>query len=90
MRDELRYRRRRHAAAGSGGRGTGNGILSGGILKANTLGPDGVPGTGDDVLDTSTFNTAGGGVSNVSNCSTAIEKALRGIPPRAIAFNHIT
>lgn len=69
--------------------GAGNGTCSGGILMANTLGPDGVPGTADDVLGTPSFNTAGGGASNVSYCSTAIDKTLSDIPPRAIAFNHI-
>jgi len=69
--------------------GAGNGTINGGILVANTAGPDGVPGNGDDVLGPPTFDTAGGGNSNVSYCSTVMEQALRDVPPRTIAFNHL-
>jgi len=30
--------------------GAGNGTINGGILVANTAGPDGIPGTGDDAV----------------------------------------
>ncbi len=69
--------------------GAGNGTISGGILVANTAGLDGVPGTGDDVLGPPTFLSNGGGNSSVSYCSTAMEQALRDVPPRTVAFNHL-
>ena len=68
--------------------GAGNGTISGGIIVANTLGLDGIPGTADDALGPPTFNTSGGGKSNVSFCSTVIEDMLAGIPPRPITFRH--
>ena len=69
--------------------GAGNGTLSGGVLVANTVGPDGIMYTGDDTLGTPIFNTAGGGASKILYCSTAMEQALRDVPPRTIAFNHL-
>ena len=69
--------------------GGGIGNISGGILVANTAGPDSIPGTGDDVLGPPTFDTNGGGNSNVSYCSTVMEQALRDVPPRTIAFKHL-
>jgi len=68
--------------------GGGNGTISGFILVANTSGPDGIPGTGDDALGPPTFNTAGGGNSNVDYCSTAINYALGGLPLSALTFRH--
>ena len=69
--------------------GAGNGTISGGIVVANTLGPDGIMYTGDDTLGTPVFNTAGGGASNVRYCSTSMEQALIDVPPRTIAFKHV-
>jgi len=69
--------------------GAGNGTINGGIFVANTAGPDGIPGTGDDALGPPTFDTNGGGNSNVSYCSTVMEQALRDVPPRTIAFKHL-
>jgi len=69
--------------------GGGIGNITGGILVANTAGPDGIPGTGDDVLGPPTFDTSGGGRTNISYCSTAMSQALSDVPPRTIAFNHL-
>ena len=73
--------------------GAGNGAISGGILVANTAnldpGPDGIPGNADDVLGSPTFDTSGGGNSNVQYCSTAIDDALGGLPLKVKAFIHL-
>ncbi len=69
--------------------GGGIGNIHGGILVANTAGPDGIPGTGDDVLGAPLFNTSGGGRTNIHYCSTAMGQALSDVPPRTIAFNHL-
>jgi Tfp pilus assembly protein PilX len=69
--------------------GAGNGTLSGAIVVANTLGPDGVAGTSDDVLGPPKFDTSGAGYSNVNYCSTAINQALSVIIPRPVAFKHL-
>jgi len=68
--------------------GGGSGTLSGGIIVANTLGPDGVPGTADDVLGSPTLDTSGGGDSNIRFCSTVIDDMIGAVPPRPIAFKH--
>jgi len=69
--------------------GGGIGNISGGILVANTSGPDGIPGTVDDVLGPPTFDTSGGGRTNIRYCSTATTQALSDVPPRTLAFNHL-
>ena len=69
--------------------GGGNNTIKGGIIIADTLGPDGIAGTADDVLGSPTLNTSGGGQSNIRYCSQAIEDMLAGIPPRPISFKHI-
>jgi len=69
--------------------GAGNGAISGGIIVANILGPDGIAGTADDALGPPTFDTSGGGNSKISYCSTAINDMLVDIPPRPISFNHL-
>jgi hypothetical protein len=69
--------------------GGGNNTIKGGIIIADTLGPDGIAGTADDVLGPPTLNTSGGGESNILYCSTAIDDMLAGIPPRPISFKHI-
>jgi Tfp pilus assembly protein PilX len=69
--------------------GAGNGTISGGIIVANTLGLDGIPKTADDALGPPTFNTSGGGNSNIRFCSTVIDDMLGGIPPRPITFRHL-
>ncbi len=69
--------------------GGGNGTLSGGLFIANTIGPDGIMYTGDDTLGSPILNIAGGGESHIDYCSTAMEQALRDVPPRTIAFNHL-
>jgi len=68
--------------------GAGNNTISGFILVANTQGPDGIPGTGDDVLGPPKFDTSGGGNSNVDYCSTAINNALGGLPLSPLTFRH--
>ena len=68
--------------------GGGVGNINGGIMVANTAGPDGIPGNGDDVLGAPTFDTSGGGTTNIHYCSTAMGDALSDVPPRTIAFNH--
>ena len=68
--------------------GAGNGSISGFILVANTQGPDGIPGTGDDMLGPPIFDTSGGGNSNVDYCSTAINNALGGLPLSPLTFRH--
>jgi hypothetical protein len=68
--------------------GSGNGTISGGIIVAKTLGPDGIAGTVDDALGPPTFDTSGGGKSNIRYCSTVINDMLSDIPPRSIALNH--
>ena len=69
--------------------GGGSGTLNGGIFIANTVGLDGIMYTGDDALGPPTLNIAGGGESKINYCSTAMEQALRDVPPRTIAFNHL-
>jgi len=68
--------------------GGGNNTIKGGILIADTLGPDGIAGTADDVLGPPSLNTSGGGQSNIIYCSTVIDDMLGGIPPRPISFKH--
>ncbi|NIO08154.1 MAG: hypothetical protein GTO40_09195, partial [Deltaproteobacteria bacterium] len=64
--------------------GAGNGIISGGILVANTanLAPGGQ-------LGVPTFDTSGAGNSGVQYCSTAIDNALSGLPLKIKAFRHM-
>jgi len=69
--------------------GGGSGSLNGGIFIANTVGPDSIMYTGDDALGPPTLNVAGGGESKINYCSTAMEQAMRDVPPRTIAFNHL-
>ena len=73
--------------------GGGNGTISGGILVANTAnltpGPDGIPGNADDELGPPTFDTSGGGNSNVQYCSTAIDDVVAGLPLKVKAFRHL-
>ncbi len=69
--------------------GGGTNAIRGGIFVANTVGPDSIMYTGDDVLGPPTFNTSGGGVSNIHYCSTVMEQAMTDVPPRTIAFNHL-
>ena len=69
--------------------GGGTNVIRGGIFVANTVGPDSIMYTGDDVLGPPTFNTSGGGVSNIHYCSTVMEQAMTDVPPRTIAFNHL-
>ena len=68
--------------------GGGNNTIKGGIIIADTLGPDGIAGTADDVLGPPSLNTSGGGQSNIIYCSTAIDDMLSDIPPRPISFKH--
>jgi hypothetical protein len=69
--------------------GGGNGTISGGIIVANTLGPDDLVGTADDVLGPPTFNTSGGGNSNVNYCSTANYNGLAFLSLRVVAFKQL-
>jgi len=69
--------------------GGGTNTIRGGIFVANTVGPDSIMYTGDDVLGPPTFDTSGGGASNIHYCSTVMEQAIRDVPPRTIAFNHL-
>jgi len=69
--------------------GGGNNMIKGGIIIADTLGPDGIAGTADDVLGSPSLNTSGGGQSNIIYCSTAIDDMLSDIPPRPISFKHV-
>jgi hypothetical protein len=69
--------------------GAGNGTLRGAILVANTAGADAIPGTGDDTLGPPTFDTNGGGNSNVNYCSTVIKNALSVVTPRPVAFRQL-
>ncbi len=69
--------------------GGGTNVIRGGIFVANTVGPDSIMYTGDDVLGPPTFDTSGGGASNIHYCSTVMEQAIRDVPPRTIAFNHL-
>ena len=70
--------------------GSGNGTIRGGILIANIVGPDDVPGTTDDVLGASTLNTSGGGNSNIVYCSTAVDDAFATLPVTPRAFKDLT
>jgi len=69
--------------------GAGNGTLSGGIVVANTAGPDGLPGNPDDALGPPTFDTSGGGNGNVNYCSTIINNMVGSLPLRVVAFRHL-
>ncbi len=69
--------------------GGGTNTIRGGIFIANTVGSDGIMYTGDDALGPPSFNTSGGGASNIHYCSTVMEQALRNVPPRTIAFKHL-
>jgi Tfp pilus assembly protein PilX len=68
--------------------GGGENIIRGGIIIADTRGPDGIPGTSDDSLGPPAIDTSGGGKSIIVYCSTVIEDMLAGIPPRPISFKH--
>jgi hypothetical protein len=55
------------------GGGGGNGTISGGILVAKVVGPDGIYGTADDAIGSGpTLDTSGGGNSDILYCSSAI------------------
>ncbi len=69
--------------------GAGNGTLSGGIVVANTAGPDGLSGNSDDAFGPPTFDTSGGGNGNVNYCSTIINDMIGGLPLRVLAFKHL-
>ncbi len=69
--------------------GGGTNTIRGGIFVANTVGPDTIMYTGDDALGPPSFDTSGGGASNIHYCSTVMEQALTDVPPRTIAFNHL-
>jgi hypothetical protein len=79
--------------------GGGNGTLSGETWVANTAGPDGIVGNADDALGATTFDTSGGGSSNIQYCSSAVHNALTNLhspptPPSNAplivkAFNHV-
>ncbi len=69
--------------------GGGNNMIRGGVIIADTRGPDGIIGTADDMLGPPSLNTAGGGAANFLYCSTVIDDMLGGIPPRPISFKHI-
>ncbi len=68
--------------------GGGENVIRGGVIVADTRGPDGIPGTSDDALGPPLMDTSGGGESIIVYCSTAIDDMLAGIPPRPIAFKH--
>ncbi len=69
--------------------GGGENIIRGGVIVADTRGPDGIPGTSDDALGPPIMDTSGGGESIIVYCSTVIDDMLAGIPPRPIAFKHL-
>ncbi len=71
--------------------GTGSGRIQGGILVANTRGPDNLLGTADDdtVLGPPTFDSSGPGDTSIVYCSTAIANALAAVPLRIVAFKHL-
>jgi hypothetical protein len=69
--------------------GGGNGTFSGGLIVANTRGPDGIAGTADDVLGPPSLNTSGGGNSNVNYCSTANYNGLALLPLRIVTFKQL-
>lgn len=53
--------------------GGGSGTIKGAIIVAKVVGPDGIYGTADDVIGSSpTFDTSGGGNSDILYCSTAV------------------
>ena len=57
--------------------GGGNGTIKGGIIVAKVVGPDGIYGTADDVIGSSpTFDTSGGGNSDILYCSNAVNLGL--------------
>ena len=68
--------------------GGGENNIRGGIIVADTRGPDGIIGTADDALGPPTMDTSGGGKSNIIYCSTAIDDMIGAVPPRPIAFKH--
>ncbi len=68
--------------------GGGNNMIRGGVIIADTRGPDGIIGTADDALGPPTMDTSGGGKSNIIYCSTAIDDMIGAVPPRPIAFKH--
>ncbi len=61
--------------------GGGNGTISGAVWVANTAGPDGIVGNGDDALGTASLDTSGGGASNFQYCSSAVNNALAATAP---------
>jgi hypothetical protein len=69
--------------------GGGTNTIRGGIFVANTVGPDSIMYTGDDALGAPSFDTSGGGASNIHYCSTVMQNAISDVPPRTIAFNHL-
>jgi len=68
--------------------GGGENIIRGGVIVADTRGPDGIPGTSDDALGPPTMDTSGGGGSIIIYCSTVIDDMIGAIPPRPISFKH--
>lgn len=69
--------------------GAGNGTLKGGIVVANTAGPDGIPGNIDDAMGAPTLDTSGGGNGNIQYCSTVIDSVDSGLPLRVLAFRQL-
>ena len=61
--------------------GGGNGTISGAVWVANTAGPDGVPGNGDDTMGMAVLNTSGAGASNIQHCSSAVNNAAALVTP---------
>lgn len=71
--------------------GGGNGVIGGGIIVANTRGPDNILGTADDdtALGAPTFDTSGGGNSSIEYCSTALNNVQSQLPLSVVAYRHI-
>ena len=61
--------------------GSGTGTIQGGIVVADTVGPDGISGTGDDTIGSGpVLNASGSGNAQILYCPSAVHKAFFKLP----------
>ena len=60
--------------------GGGSGKINGSIFAANILGPDGILNTGDDAFGAPTYDTSGGGTSDVTYNADSLNNAQKRAP----------
>ena len=60
--------------------GGGNGQIKGSIFAANILGPDGILNTGDDAFGAPTYDTSGGGTSDITYDASSLTNVTKLAP----------